>query len=62
MQVFRHLPTSPREPLALAIGNFDGLHLGHQVLLSRLIEVAKTKSLTPAVMTFEPHPREFLRH
>ncbi len=59
MQVFRHLPLSPSEPLALAIGNFDGLHLGHQALLSRLIEVAETKALTPAVMTFEPHPREF---
>jgi len=59
MQVFRHLPSTPCSPLALAIGNFDGMHLGHQVLLKRLIEVAKTKKLTPAVMTFEPHPREF---
>ncbi len=59
MQVFRHLPIALPSPLALAIGNFDGMHLGHQALLSRLIEVAKAKKLTPAVMTFEPHPREF---
>jgi riboflavin kinase/FMN adenylyltransferase len=59
MQVFRHLPSTPCSPLALAIGNFDGMHLGHQALLKYLIEVAKTKKLTPAVMTFEPHPREF---
>ncbi|MGB7816107.1 MAG: bifunctional riboflavin kinase/FAD synthetase [Methylotenera sp.] len=59
MQVFRHFPTNPSEPLALAIGNFDGMHLGHQALLSRLIEAARAKNLTPAVMTFEPHPREF---
>jgi len=59
MLVFRHLPNESHEPLALAIGNFDGMHLGHQTLLSRLIEVAKLKVLTPAVMTFEPHPREF---
>jgi riboflavin kinase / FMN adenylyltransferase len=59
MQVFRHLPTQKCEPLALAIGNFDGMHLGHQALLHRLISAAKTKDLTPAVMTFEPHPREF---
>ena len=59
MQVFRHLPTLPSEPLALAIGNFDGLHLGHQALLNKLCEVAESKNLTPAVMTFEPHPREF---
>jgi riboflavin kinase / FMN adenylyltransferase len=59
MQVFRHFPTYSGEPLALAIGNFDGMHLGHQALLSLLIETANTKNLTPAVMTFEPHPREF---
>jgi riboflavin kinase / FMN adenylyltransferase len=59
MQVFRHLPLATKEPTALAIGNFDGLHLGHQALLNKLCEVAKAKNLTPAVMTFEPHPREF---
>ena len=59
MQVFRHLPTAKPAPLALAIGNFDGLHLGHQALLNKLSEVAKAKNSTPAVMTFEPHPREF---
>ncbi len=59
MQVYRHLPILLPSPLALAIGNFDGMHLGHQVLLRRLIEVAEAKKLTPAVMTFEPHPREF---
>ncbi len=59
MQVFRHLPATPSEPLALAIGNFDGMHLGHQALLNKLCEHASPKKLTPAVMTFEPHPREF---
>ena len=59
MQVFRHLPARICEPLALAIGNFDGLHIGHQALLNKLCELAKAQSLTPAVMTFEPHPREF---
>ena len=59
MQVFRHLPLIKHEPLALAIGNFDGMHLGHQALLHKLCEHAAAKNLTPAVMTFEPHPREF---
>ncbi len=59
MQVFRHLPITPSEPLALAIGNFDGMHLGHKALLHQLCEHAAAKNLTPAVMTFEPHPREF---
>jgi len=59
MQVFRHFPKNSTLPKALAIGNFDGLHLGHQALLSKLVEVAREKQLTPSVMTFEPHPREF---
>ncbi len=59
MQVFRHLPTSPCPPIALAIGNFDGVHLGHQALLKELVKVAEQKKSISAVMTFEPHPREF---
>ncbi len=59
MQVFRHLLQLSSPALALAIGNFDGMHLGHQALLVKLCELASAKNLTPAVMTFEPHPREF---
>jgi riboflavin kinase / FMN adenylyltransferase len=59
MQVFRHLPVSTTAPIALAIGNFDGMHLGHQALLNQLIKTAHQKDLTPAVMTFEPHPKEY---
>lgn len=59
MQVFRHFPSTLAEPCALAIGNFDGLHLGHQALLAKLLETAKQQKLKSAVMTFEPHPREF---
>lgn len=59
MQVFRHLPICLCPPVALAIGNFDGVHLGHQALLQDLVEVANQKNLISAVMTFEPHPREF---
>jgi len=59
MQVFRHIPANFQPPCALAIGNFDGMHLGHQALLSKLTLTAKALNLTAAVMTFEPHPREF---
>lgn len=44
---------------ALTIGNFDGVHRGHQAMLARLRQVARERSLPAAVMTFEPHPREF---
>lgn len=59
MQVFRHFNNPTRQALALAIGNFDGVHLGHQALFQRLIATAQAQGLQSAVMTFEPHPREF---
>ncbi|WP_024929496.1 bifunctional riboflavin kinase/FAD synthetase [Methylophilus sp. OH31] len=58
MQIFRHIPAAS-SPQAIAIGNFDGMHLGHQALLRQLVAYAHTYKITPAVMTFEPHPREF---
>jgi riboflavin kinase/FMN adenylyltransferase len=59
MQVFRHFYNPTAQPLALAIGNFDGVHLGHQALFKRLIATAQSRHLQSAVMTFDPHPREF---
>lgn len=58
MQIFRHFPQAST-PQAIAIGNFDGMHLGHQALLRQLMAYTQTYQITPAVMTFEPHPREF---
>ena len=61
MQVFRGLPelADPDRPIALTIGNFDGVHLGHQAMLTRLTEAAEDLNLPSAVLTFDPHPREF---
>ncbi len=60
MKVFRGLPNAAsRAPCALAIGNFDGVHLGHQALLARLRDAATHLGIEAAVMTFEPHPRAF---
>lgn len=59
MRVFRgHLHAVPT-PTAVAIGNFDGVHLGHAALLRQLVTTAAARGLTPTVLTFEPHPREF---
>jgi riboflavin kinase/FMN adenylyltransferase len=46
-------------PHAVTIGNFDGLHLGHQAMLARLQDVARARGLPTCVLSFEPHPREF---
>lgn len=63
MKVFRGLPNAQAgAPCALTIGNFDGVHLGHQALLSRVKQAADRLGLEAAVMTFEPHPREFFAH
>ena len=59
MQLTRGLPASADEPVALTIGNFDGVHRGHQAMLARLSEAAEDLRLPSAVMTFDPHPREF---
>ena len=45
-------------PNAVTIGNFDGVHLGHQAMLARLTTRAAAVGGLPTVLTFEPHPRE----
>jgi riboflavin kinase/FMN adenylyltransferase len=45
--------------MAVTIGNFDGVHLGHQALLNELRAAAQSRGLQTAVVIFEPHPREF---
>lgn len=46
-------------PHVVTIGNFDGLHRGHQAMLARLKQEADQHGLPSCVLTFEPHPREF---
>jgi riboflavin kinase/FMN adenylyltransferase len=60
LRIFRGLPELRlRAPCALTIGNFDGVHRGHQAILARVKTAAQERGLVPTVMTFEPHPREF---
>ena len=59
MQIFHGIPPRALNSTVLTIGNFDGVHRGHQALLARLVTHARKVALPSAVMTFEPHPREF---
>ncbi len=61
MKIIRDLSSCPPEykGATIALGNFDGVHLGHQAILKRCIDIAKKEGSPAAVMTFEPHPREF---
>jgi riboflavin kinase/FMN adenylyltransferase len=53
------LNQSLTRPLALTIGNFDGIHLGHQAIIEQLINTAKAQRCASALITFEPSPSEY---
>lgn len=65
-KAFRHI--SGTEPLdaslrggVVAIGNFDGVHRGHQTVLKRALEEAEQRNVPVLALTFEPHPRKLFR-
>ncbi len=62
MRVFRAQPEIPADigPSVVTIGNFDGVHAGHRVIMRRAGAIAKTRGLLPMVMTFDPHPAQVL--
>lgn len=47
--------------MALSIGMFDGVHLGHQSIIEKIIKISEEKKLLPAILTFWPHPRLALK-
>lgn len=60
MQVFRGIHHAALAPAcALTIGNFDGVHRGHQAMLALLRNEARHRGLPSTVLTFEPHPRDY---
>ena len=62
MKIIRGFPEKEerlKTPI-IALGNFDGVHLGHQEILKRVVEKAKMKGGTGIVVTFEPHPLKIL--
>ncbi len=63
MEVIRHIATSPRRFVApvLTLGNFDGVHRGHQAILGRVVELARAAGGEAVAITFSPHPVAVLR-
>lgn len=61
--VFRSLNEIPAGfgPSVAAIGNFDGVHLGHREILSEVAAEARQMHARSVAITFEPHPERFLR-
>ena len=61
MKVFETLDDIKNiEPCAVALGNFDGVHLGHQELIKKAVECAREEGLKAAVFSFSTHPKNLL--
>lgn len=63
MKIIRGLHNLPvfNQSTAVTIGNFDGLHLGHQKIIQTLLNVGQQRNMPSALISFEPQPLEFLR-
>jgi riboflavin kinase/FMN adenylyltransferase len=64
MKIFRHYEDVPPacKGAVVVIGNFDGVHLGHQALIAQARDLAEKMAAPLAVLAFEPHPQEFFHH
>ena len=60
IRTYFDLPEEDRGAV-IALGNFDGVHCGHQVVIGEAIAIAKTLEVSSAAMTFDPHPRRFFQ-
>jgi len=56
--IYRSLAEVPADfgPCAITIGNFDGVHCGHQQIMQRVVSIARQRGWKSAVLTFDPHP------
>lgn len=61
MKIEQSLNTSFQQSSVVTIGTFDGVHIGHQKIIKRLVNLAKEKNLQAVVLTFFPHPRMVLQ-
>lgn len=61
MEIIRDLNSfSSNENICVALGNFDGVHLGHQALIKKLVQYSKSQNCLNMIFTFEPHPIKVL--
>ena len=62
MSIYRNLTEVPVNfgPCSITIGNFDGVHIGHQHILDRVVRLAREQGLRSAALTFDPHPTKLV--
>lgn len=61
MEIIRDIDSAQLHDTVLTTGNFDGVHLGHQYLITQLVEAARKVNKKSVVVMFDPHPREVLQ-
>lgn len=61
MKIKTTLDAYPKKDSVITIGTFDGVHVGHQKIIERLVKIAKQDNLQAVVLTFFPHPRMVLQ-
>ena len=61
MKIKSTLESYSKKNSVITIGTFDGVHIGHQKIIKRLVNISKTKGLQAVVLTFFPHPRMVLQ-
>ncbi len=63
MQILRHFEDTPEKftGACVVIGNFDGVHRGHQAVIGHAADIVRSGNLPLIAMTFEPHPRRYFR-
>lgn len=62
MRIIRDIKnTILTQSCVLAIGNFDGLHIGHEKIIKKTIEIASNEKINSAILSFSPHPATFFK-
>ncbi len=60
IKIYRSLPRhNNNHPSAVTIGNFDGVHIGHQQLIKKVVQTSNKYNLVPTVLSFNPHPKAY---
>ena len=61
MKILNGYSIIKKQNTVLTIGNFDGVHRGHQKIIKQIVKLSKKKNLKSVVITFKPHPSVFLK-
>ncbi len=61
MKILKSLKNASLQNSVVTIGTFDGVHVGHQKIINRLIDAAEKDNLESVILTFFPHPRMVLQ-